>query len=181
MAVLVEAISIVIRVDAIRARFPGGWVAFREAVPNGTLCVDDELARVGFMVPDDVKSFIDFLEANGLAYVNDSAARDIVVVDQIRGPSISCDWIDFGHINVDSDPSRRVAACQLRGGTGDARLWTPEGWTWEESLTRQFGFVPAGKEEASLEFLRHEAGLDVYLNKVTGKEVYLGRTTPPNV
>jgi hypothetical protein len=30
--------------------------------------------------------------------------------------------------------------------------------------------------DKSLEFLRREDGLDVYFNKLTGKEVYIGRT-----
>jgi hypothetical protein len=44
------------------------------------------------------------------------------------------------------------------------------------SLNRTFGFVPNGELEKSLEFLRHENGSDVFLNKLTGKEVYTGRT-----
>jgi hypothetical protein len=57
MAVLIEAISVFVRVDAIRERYSGGWEAFREAVPNQTLCCDDELARIGFMNPADVERY----------------------------------------------------------------------------------------------------------------------------
>jgi hypothetical protein len=61
----------------------------------------------------------------------------------------------------------------------------PEGWTWDESLSRQFGFVPDGAQKHSLTFLRNDNGLDVYLNRLTGKEVYVGRSaadvrTPPS-
>lgn len=45
MAVLVEAISVIVRRDAIRGKYPGGWQGFVAAVPNGTLCYDDDLAR----------------------------------------------------------------------------------------------------------------------------------------
>jgi len=31
-----------------------------------------------------------------------------------------------------------------------------------------------------MKFLRHENGLDVYLNQLTGKEVYMGRTADVN-
>ena len=58
MAVLVEAISVVVRRDAIGARYPGGWRGFLSIVPNSTLCADDDLVRVGFMAPPDVEAFI---------------------------------------------------------------------------------------------------------------------------
>ena len=51
MAVLVEANSVIIRTQAIRERYTGGWNEFAEAVPNGTL----DVARVGFMNPDDLR------------------------------------------------------------------------------------------------------------------------------
>lgn len=54
MAVLIEAISVVVRKDAIEKRFPGGWDSFLDEIPNNTLCTDGELVRVGFMSPQDV-------------------------------------------------------------------------------------------------------------------------------
>jgi hypothetical protein len=85
MAVLVEAISVVVRTDAIRTRYPGGWPAFRDTVANATLACDEEIARVGFMVPDDAKGFIDRLQARGLVFLRDGHAQDIAVADQQRG------------------------------------------------------------------------------------------------
>jgi len=58
MAVLVEAISVIVRVDSINKKFPGGWIGFKDHVPNQTLCADNELARVGFMTSEDVKNFV---------------------------------------------------------------------------------------------------------------------------
>jgi hypothetical protein len=52
MAVLVEAISVVVRRDAIDRSFEGGWMAFVSRVPNATLCTDNQLARVDFMDPE---------------------------------------------------------------------------------------------------------------------------------
>ena len=43
-------------------------------------------------------------------------------------------------------------------------------------ISREYGFVPNEHMGKSLKYLRHENGIDVYLNKVTGKEVYIGRT-----
>jgi len=51
--VLVEAVSVIVRRDAIEARFNGGWSAFCRAVPIQTPCYGDDLAGVGFMSPHD--------------------------------------------------------------------------------------------------------------------------------
>src|ERR1700684_3709117 len=98
MAVLVEAISVVVRADAIAERLDGGWEAFVSLVPNQTLCEDGELARVGFMHPDDTKAFVGSLGAKGLIYIEGGKAMDLVVVDQQRGPLASADWIEFGSV-----------------------------------------------------------------------------------
>jgi len=65
MAVLVEAISVIVRRKAIDHSYPGGWDAFVAEVPNKTLCADDQLARVGFMTPQDVQNFIRALGDRG--------------------------------------------------------------------------------------------------------------------
>jgi hypothetical protein len=49
MAVLVEAISVIIKRTAIDEKWPGGWEAFVRDVPNRTLCFD-RLLRVRHIV-----------------------------------------------------------------------------------------------------------------------------------
>jgi hypothetical protein len=173
MAVLVEAISVIVRVSAIRDRFPGGWTAFAEAVPNKTLCCDDELARVGFMTPYDCRAFVDSLASAGIVFLKDGQSQDIVVADQMRGFTVPCDWADFGRIEM--NPGQQVSAAQ-RSGTTSRQLFCPDGWRYEGSLSQQFGYVPSGNEDKSLRFLGHEKGSDVYLNLLTGNKVYIGRT-----
>jgi len=46
VAILIEAISVVIKRSVIDNKFPGGWEAFAEDCPNQTLCADSALARV---------------------------------------------------------------------------------------------------------------------------------------
>ena len=175
MAVLVEGISVVICVDSIKARYPGGWEAFAANAPNATLCWDGELARVGFMSPGDTKAFVEALEDLGLTYLDGGTARDMLVVDQQRGPTAPCDKIECGYQYLEDDPERRVLTARLKGSKQEL-VYTPDEWTFEMSLTRSFGFVPEEHIDRSLTFLRHENGLDVYVNVVTGTEVYVGRT-----
>ncbi len=57
------------------------------------------------------------------------------------------------------------------------RLVTPEGWQFEKSLSQQFQFVPTGRGEETLKFLRHEDGVDVYMDLIANEEIYIGRTS----
>ena len=91
MAVLVEAISVVIRKDSLASKYPGGLDGFRSYVPNQTLCEDNSFARIGLMIPQDVRDYIEHLEACGLTYLSHDEPVDIVVVDQIQGMPIDCD------------------------------------------------------------------------------------------
>ena len=174
MAVLVEGISIVIRIDALLKKYPGGWNAFVAAVPNKTLCSDNEIARVGFMTPQDVRAFVTQLEQSGLEFLRSENPVDLAVVDQLQGPIRPCDWLEFGHVNI--GPAAKVAACRLIGSQ-TMELATPNGWKYDGSLSASHGFVPNEDVPKNLEFLRHENGVDVYLDKTSGKEVYIGRTS----
>ncbi len=176
MAVPIEAISVVIRAEALLAAFDEDWEAFVAVAPNRTLCADGELVRVGFMTPDDVQAFVALLEGRGLVYVRDGRAVDLNVVDQQRGPMTPCDWLECGHMH-DREKQQNVAACRLIGGEAE-ELVVPPGWDYAHSLSRSFGFVPDGSEDRSLRFLRHENGMDVYLNLLTGEEVYVARSGP---
>ena len=174
MAVLIEAISVVVRADALLTKFAGGWDAFKARVPNQTLCADNDIARVGFMSPPDVESFVQLLKRSGLTYLEHGQAIDLVVADQLHGLASPCSWAEFGHVNLGNDPKQRIAACRLAGST-DMQVVTPPGWAFESSLSQSFGFAPTEHVDKSLTYLRHENGLDVYLNSLTGEEVYIGR------
>src|SRR5689334_25092681 len=99
MAVLIEGISVVIRTEALLKKYPGGWNAFLAIVPNRTLCSDNELTRVGFMTPQDVKAFVTQLQQSGLEFLRSETPIDLAVVDQNQGPIRPCNWLEFGHLN----------------------------------------------------------------------------------
>ena len=172
MAVLIEAISVVIRVEAIHSRYPGGWQSFSKVVPNNTLCSDNDLARVGFMTPEDARAFTERLEQIGIVFLRDGHCHDAVVIDQLRGILNPCDWVEYGHVELAQ--GQKISAAQMKGSE-HRQVFCPDGWRYENSLSRNFGFVPTGKEKQSLRFLRREDGLDVYLNLLTGNEVFVAR------
>jgi len=176
MAVLVEAISVVLRADAIISHYPGGWEQFRDDCPNQTLCADGELIRVGFMTPQDTQQFVKSLSQHGIQYLRDGYAVDLVVADQQRGLAAPCDWVEFGRVDWEGDPRKQVAACRAKDSSSD-EVVTPPGWKHDDSLSAKFHFVETGWVPEFMDFLRHENGMDVYRDLKSGKEVYVGRTS----
>lgn len=166
MAVLIEALSVVVRRDAIAQRYAGGWEVFVDEVPNRTLSADDTLARVGFMQPNDARAFVSKLEKHGLTFLRDGRAVDLAVVDQVHGPTTPVDWLNIGDVEIDEGTTITI------GWTGepDGRVSLPDGWTPDPvHLVRHEDMDDRAK------FLRHENGVDVYLDLRTGKEVFSGR------
>ena len=155
MAVLVEAISVIVRRDAIDRAVSGGWQGFISCVPNATLCTDGELVRVGFMGPQDVESFVDRLQNDGLVFLAEGACADIAIVDQQRGLTMPCEWLEFARLPIGQDDGH-VAACWLFEGPRIAagihlpgkslKFAVPDGWKYEGSLSERFAFVPSDIE-----------------------------------
>jgi len=150
MAVLVEALSVIVKRDAIEKKFKGGWRGFRDIVTNGTLCYENELARVGFMSPDEVDKFLSALASKGLDIIYKDNFVDVAVVDQVTGPTIPTSWLEFGKLPCDDD-GNQVSACWLfedeRKGAGlhfkslEFDLALPFEWTFNDSLSKNFKFV----------------------------------------
>ena len=172
MPVLVEGISPIIRVQAIHDRYAGSWTALDDSVPNNTLCSDDEVARVGFMMPRDCEAFVDQLERHGLTFLRDGQSRDVAVVEQDSGLTAPCEWLEVGRIEL--KPGQTVTTARLKGSTIQ-NVFCPANWAYEKSLSRQYAVAPVENDEKSLKFFRHQDGLNVYLDLSTGQEVFVGR------
>lgn len=170
MAVLCEAISVIIKVQSIDNFYQGGQEEFKLHIPNSTICSDGELVRVGFMSPQETREYVDELLLSGLQYAPEEFCietptgifsmldeirdfDDIIVVDQQKGPMRECSWIEFGHLPI-NQTGETIAACWLfegeRRGFGlhmsakDAEegieIALPEDWSYENSLSKKFTF-----------------------------------------
>ena len=173
MAVLIEAVSVVVKAKSILDKYPGGWEQFQIEVPNKTLCADGELVRIGFMNPIDVQSYVCLLETKGLMFQSKGSCEDIAVVDQQRGFTIPCDWADFGRVFIDEDQTQKISACRLKGSTQQIVSY-PDGWEYENSLSKDYHFVQTENVGQELEFIRKEGGVSVYMHLPTGNTVYGG-------
>jgi tetratricopeptide (TPR) repeat protein len=171
MPVLVEAISVIIRRDALDRRFPGGLDVLARHVPNQTFCCDDHLARVGFMNPSDVRAFAEMLESHGMVFENGGEAIDFAIVDQLKGSTVTAPWLGFAKVEIEVG---EVSACWLHGAA-DSGLAVPAGWEFEGSLSANNRFIAAEDMDDRVKFLRRNGDLDVYLDLRTGKEIFAGR------
>jgi hypothetical protein len=176
MSVLIEAISVVMRREALDKHYPGGLEGLERNPPNRTFCHDDHIARVGFMTPFDVKTFTGRLEKMSLKFVVDGFAKDFAVVDQLRGLTVPCDWLNVIYFDIDDDRDKRVVAAHLKGEPADPMM-APEGWNPERSLSRSPNFIPTEELSGRMRFLQREGGVDAYKDLETGETRYIGRTT----
>jgi hypothetical protein len=174
MAVLLECISVIIRTHTIHNKYPGGWVAFLQIVPNKTLCYDDEITRVGFMTPMDVEAFVKQLQKIGFSFLHPEFEDDLVVVDQYMGPTRPCTWLEIGKNQID-DEGHEVDSCRLTGSK-IIELYTPVNWINKKNRNPTYNFIANEEVNSRLIFLRNENGTDVFLDKITGKDVFIGRT-----
>lgn len=166
MSVLVEAISVIIPLETLRAKYPGGPVAYARDCPNQSFCKDRHLTRVGFMTPDDTRRFVEKLLLLGFTHALGAEAIDLVVVDQSHGPTLPCRWLEAGRHSAGY-------AAAWKAGTVPGKLAHPPGWTPAQSAALQF----ASEEEAAdrLLPLKRKDGLEVMLDFKTGREVHIGR------
>jgi len=178
MAVLIEAYSVVIRLETIADKYPGGVDQYIKDCPNQTFCMDDEIARVGFMHGADAHDFIGSLERCGFRCVVDDEYDEVVLVDQFRGIDIPCEWLEYGRLVI-FEGDLRIAICMINGNTVDSVAF-PAGWVYEHSLSKQAMVIDSGIDSNRLTFLRHENGCDCYLDTLTGKEMFIERTIKRN-
>jgi hypothetical protein len=172
MAVLIEAISVVISRAAVDARYAGGPDAFLKAIPNRTFCNDEHLMRVGFMDSGDANAYVAALQAAGLVYLRGEVTADFCVVVQAKGPTVTSPWIEFKYVDGEK---QKMSFCWA-AGTAPKNISIPVGWKYEGSLSATGGgFMPLSAIGDRMKFLRREDGVEVYLDLQTGSEVFVGR------
>ena len=102
MSVALEFINVLVRVDAIKAKYPGGWEKFlKDYEPRiGSIgWYDEHLYREGAMNPNDVGYLVQQWQDNGLTtHCEDNGQGaewlDICVCSMF-GPTLPCQWLEF--------------------------------------------------------------------------------------
>ena len=136
MAVLVEAISIIVNIKSIDARYAGGWDGFIADIPNKTLCYDDEVARVCFLDDENTSLYVDKLQEKGLCFCLEDYYMDFAVVHQLHGMSLKCFWLEVNTV-VYLESGMEVQKCGLKDSTITS-ISVPDWWKYEGSLSQKF-------------------------------------------
>ncbi len=166
MAIYCEAISVVVRKSTIVEKLHMKPHQLRARFPGGSYWEDENIVRFGFMAPQDAGLWIETLEDLGLTFVHESPtetiAIDIVVVDQLKGSTCICPWIQSEII----DGHR---------------------WAWENGKSPGDFVAPPDMKERNFTFIPQEVAdgmaivtetmgtSDQTIDNETGKTNYIGR------
>ena len=178
MAVLVEALTVVVPFHHVDKKLRGGIDFFLSNIPNQTFRHDQVLAAISFMVPDDVQLYVTFLEMHGLSYVVDGKAKDLAVVDQLKGSVLPCDWLHCLLFPWEGDPEKAVMIATNNFDDIRQGVAVCEGWCYEGSLSQQGkdAFTKTEDMETRFESLgRGEDGYDVYRERSTNENRFIKR------
>ena len=95
MTILIEAISVVVRIDSLELLGSEISDRFYSSVSNNrTYYSDGKLARVGFMEEQDALDFVYFLESLGLVRLDNDTSVDFAILLQGQNDSVLCKWLD---------------------------------------------------------------------------------------
>lgn len=100
MAVQLEFINLIVRIETIKAKYPGGWEACLQDHKHDIgrrIWYDDHLFRDGAMNPMDMQFLVTCWESMGFETKRDVDGtivwQDVCVADYLNGNSRPCDWL----------------------------------------------------------------------------------------
>lgn len=168
MSVIVEAMSVVVPTKVLDHKYPGGAAQYEADCPNRTFCSDGKLTRIGFMWRRDIQRWIDDLEHLGLIQLEDDCWVDMVVVDQMVGPTAHCPWIQWGR-----HPAGFTGVWMA--GTSPGPVMCPINWKLGQE--KEFHIVLQDEVDDRILPLQRIDNLAVVLDYKTGREMFIGRTS----
>lgn len=125
MSVLLEVLSVVLHNKTLDALDDTASDLYGRIIANDTFRADGRLAAVSFRSPHDVAELCEALTAAGLVLEDDDGFVDIAIIDQARGPTRDCAWLDcYAHDNG------YALACPAGEPPGDMIAY--EGWSPDE-------------------------------------------------
>jgi hypothetical protein len=164
VSIVITALSVVVPVKTLDALWPGGEPANRAAVPNRTYRCDGHLTAVAFMTTSDLGAWVEGpIQKHGLTYVRGDQDVDLVVVDQMQGPVIRYDWLEFR-------PGSTWSEARFAGAP-EVPLAGPPGWSPDAPGVT---FNSPAEIAEHFEFIELRDRQAVFRDDRTGKLLYMG-------
>lgn len=164
MAIPIEGFSVVAQLERIQPLLDNDAVE----IPNATALADKHIWRCSFMAHADAQKFVKALEESGLNGSQGPDSDVVIATEFDRSVDPYCEWLKTGVWDK--------AVIAWKEGTNPETVTAREGWDPKVGSGLEF-HDPSSMQ--SLEFLRLEDNVEVFLNKKTGKKVYIGRTSTP--
>lgn len=165
MPIAIISRAVIVPVQVLERKWPGGEAAYRAAAPNQTYRCDGHLAAIDFMSPGDVEFWIEgTLKPAGLRFPTHGRERDVVVADAIEGPTTPCEWLEFTR-------QPKWSEARLKGAPETAltgpRHWSPE----NEPETTYLDPETCGRR---MRYIGAEPHLATFEDEETGQRNYVG-------
>jgi hypothetical protein len=111
MPVLIEGVSVLLRKGSIHERYKGGYAQFLFDLNDYvSFTASNQLLCISYKTHDEARALLKMLADNGMrvALINeeDPSKTDVVLVDQVFGPSVRVWWIDL----IPISRSRKIKA-----------------------------------------------------------------------
>lgn len=164
--ILLQCTSVVIKNSALERCLENGVEDFRAVAPNSQAYSDQYISQCSFMEHLDAVDFVKQLELRGIAVDPEGVEIVVVFCAEPQIPA-NCNWLQLHKYNDHvlgrhpEDNSRKLIA--------------PNGFSLEGKS--KFHHYTHEEIEEKTEFVRREEYVDVYRDKETGQELYVGRTT----
>ena len=167
MAVIIEAITVVVRRDAARRAFAGNDAPLATLAPNRSGRQDEHLYAIGFMNQLDAEAFVRrALEPRGLTWTQGDEAVDLTLVYQHTGLLHYTPWLEVGQYPVEGGA---VTAAWL-SGTEPGALSTHSFWNFKGYM--QISSAPLEGNDAWQEIPSDDPRQRAFLNLETGEKRY---------
>lgn len=111
MAITINFLTVVIRIETIEKKYPGGMDAFMKEC---LIWRDSNLTGIIFMSAGEAEGFIDKLINLGFSYVVNGEFDEIAIVDQFIGLYLPCSWLETSIIDI-SNRELKTSTCWLKG------------------------------------------------------------------
>ncbi|PCJ54345.1 MAG: hypothetical protein COA79_22040 [Planctomycetota bacterium] len=164
MAIAIEGYTVVAKKSRINQLIKKKLIE----APNSTSLDDNNIWRCCFMAKSDALEFIEKLEKLDLN-ASQGPDSDVVLVDEFdRIIEPYCEWLITAVLHK--------SFIAWKEGTDPDSITALKGWNPKIGS----GLISQNQySDSNLEFLRLDENVEVFIDKSTGKEVYIGRTSDP--
>ena len=164
--ILLECTSVVINNIALERCLENGIEDFRAIAPNSKAYSDEFISQCSFMEHADAIDFVKQLQLRGVVVEPEGIEVVVVFCAEPKLPG-NCDWLQLHQYN------EHILGRHPQDNT--ETLIAPQGFSLDgESDVKHY---TREEVEEKLEFVRRDGHVDVYRDKATGQELYVGRTT----